>query len=222
MTFLARRQRFLNNCFTVTTIFIVNRRFVCHHLISSIAVRIKLMLLCPYRKGASRVQYFQVRLRLCHSTFLWRLSCETSPQVHSILPWESNFVTFKPRVMMDEICKVRIVQDIEITSIVQLHSLDSTSKPCVLTQKLNSKDLALAVDGDQNTAKERWRGQMPHSRITVASSGTSSSCFISNGCSFKTWEAVNNGSSFILSLDQALLHQSCRYFMLSDSGVVLN
>ena len=33
--------------------------------------------------------------------------------------------------MIDEISKIRIVQDIEITSIVQLHSLDSTSKQCV-------------------------------------------------------------------------------------------
>ena len=43
-----------------------------------------------------------------------------------------------------------------------------------------------SVDGDQNTANERWHGQMPRSRIAAASSGTSSSCFISNGRSFKT------------------------------------
>ena len=76
---LARRQRFLNNCFTVTTIFIVKRRFVCHHLVSPIAVGIKFMLLCLYRKGTSRVQFFQVRPRLCHSTFLWCLACEIFP-----------------------------------------------------------------------------------------------------------------------------------------------
>ena len=81
---LARRQRFLNNCFTVATIFIVKRRFVRHHLVSSIAVGIKFMLLCLCRKGTSRVQNFQVRPRLCHSTFLWRLACEISQQVHSI------------------------------------------------------------------------------------------------------------------------------------------
>ena len=52
---LARRQRFLNNCFAVTTIFIVTRHFVCHHLVSSIAVGIKFMLLCLCRKGTSRV-----------------------------------------------------------------------------------------------------------------------------------------------------------------------
>ena len=124
---LARRQRFLNNCFTVTTIFIVKRRFVCHHIVSSIAVGIKFMLLCFCRKGTSCVQNFQVRPRLSHSTFLWRLACEISQQVHLIFPRESNLVTFKPRVMLDEISKVRIVQDIEITSIVQLHSLDSAS-----------------------------------------------------------------------------------------------
>ena len=32
--FLARRQRFLNNCSTVATILIVKRRFVRHHLVS--------------------------------------------------------------------------------------------------------------------------------------------------------------------------------------------
>ena len=141
---LARCQRFLNNCSTVAPIFIVKKRFVRHHLVSPIAVWIKFVLLCLYRKRTSHVQFFQVRPRLCHSTFLWRLACEMSQQVHSISSWESNFVT-----------------------------------------------LSLAVDGDQNTANERWRGQMPHSRIAAASSGTSSSCLISNGCSFQTWEAVN-------------------------------
>ena len=46
-------------------------------------------------------------------------------------------------------------------------------------------------------------------RITVASSGTSSSCFLSNGCSFKTWEAVNTGPSFFLQLNRSLLLLSC-------------
>ena len=83
---LVRRQRFLNNCFTVTTIFIVKRRFVCHHHISSIAVGIKFMLLCLCRKGKSRVPNFQIRPRLCHSTFLWRLSCKISQQVERRAP----------------------------------------------------------------------------------------------------------------------------------------
>ena len=133
---LARRQRFLNNCFTVTTVLIVKRRFVCHHLVSSIAVGIKFVLLCLCRKGTSRVQFFQVRPRLCHSTFPWRLACEISQQVHSIFSWESNLVTFKPRVMMDEISKVRTVRDIGITSVVLLHSLGRTSKQRVLTENV--------------------------------------------------------------------------------------
>ena len=61
---LARRQRFPNNCSTVATIFIVKRRFVRHHLVSSIAVLVEVMLLCLCRKGTSRVQNFQVRPRL--------------------------------------------------------------------------------------------------------------------------------------------------------------
>ena len=134
--FLVRRQRFLNNCFTVTTIFIVKRRF---RLSSSRQLHCSRDQVhassVSVGKGISRVQNFQVRPRLIHSTFLWRLACEISQQVHSIFPWESNLVTFKPRMMMDKISKVRIVQDIEITSIVQLHSLDSTSKRCVLTPK---------------------------------------------------------------------------------------
>ena len=78
--------------------------------------------------------------------------------------------TFKPHVMMDEIGKVRIVQDIEMTSIIQLYSLSGdSSKQRVLTQNaLNSRDLSLAVDAeDQNTANKRWRDQMPHSRIAA-------------------------------------------------------
>ena len=47
---------------------------------------------------------------------------------------------------------------------------------------------------------------MPHSRIAAASSGTLSSGLISNGCSFKTWEAVNTGSSFTSLVDQELPH----------------
>ena len=133
---LARSQWFLKNCFTIITIFIVKRRFVCHHHISSIAVRIKLMLLCLQRKGTSCIQNFQIRLRLSHSASLWRLSCQISQQIHSIFPWKSNLVTLKPCVMLDEISKIRIVQDIEITSIVQFHSLDTTSKQCVLTHNI--------------------------------------------------------------------------------------
>ena len=133
---LARGQWFLNNCFIVITIFIVKRRFIGHHLISSIAVRIKLMLLCLHRKGTSCIQNFQIRLRLSHSAFLWRLSCQISQQIHSIFPWKSNLVTFKPCVMLDEISKIRTVQDIEITSIVQFHPLDSTSKQSISTSHI--------------------------------------------------------------------------------------
>ena len=56
-------------------------------------------------------------------------------------------------------------------------------KQRVLTRNV---ELARPVSGDQHTANERWRDQMPRSRIAAASSGTSSSCLISNGCSFKT------------------------------------
>ena len=180
--FLARRQRFLNNCSTVVIIFIVKRRLVRHHLISSIAVWIKFVLLSLYRKRTGHVQFFQVR-RLCHS-FLWRLACEISQQVDSISSWESNLVTFKPRVMMDKIDKVGIVQDIEMTSIIQLHSLNSTSKQRVLTPNTTLPNRRCELWNFVFLSYLKW-------------------------CSFKTWEAVNTGSSFILSLDKALPHQSC-------------
>ena len=96
------------------------------------------------RKRTSHVQVFQVRPQLCHSTFLWRLACEISQQVHSISASESNLVTFEPRVMMDEIGKVRIVHDFEMTSIVQLHSFSGTPKQRVLTQNV---ELARPVSG---------------------------------------------------------------------------
>ena len=95
---LARCQRFPDICFTVATILIVKRRFVRHHLVSLITVWVKLVLLLSlYRKRTSDVQVFQVRPRLCHSGFLWRLACKISQQVHSIFSWESNLVPFEPR-----------------------------------------------------------------------------------------------------------------------------
>ena len=141
------------------------RRFVRHHLVSPIAVLVKFVLLCLYRKRTSHVQIFQVRPRLCHSTFLWRLACEISQQLNSISLWESNLITFEPRLMMDEIGEGRIARDVERTSIVQLLSLSGTSKQRVLTQNV---ELARPVSGF-------------YSRIAAASSGTSSSCLISNG-----------------------------------------
>ena len=63
---------------------------------------------------------------------------------------------------------------------------------------------------------------MPHARIVFASSGTLSSCLISNRCSVTIWETVNIGSSLTFSLDRALPHPSCRGSMLSDSDVVLD
>ena len=133
---LARGQRFLNNHFHRHHHFHCEEAFHRSSSHQLHAVGIKFMLLCLYRKGTSRVQYCQVRPRLCHSTFLWRLACEISQQVHSVFSWDGNLVTFEPGLMFDEISKIRIVQDIEITSIVQFHSLDSTSKQCALTQSV--------------------------------------------------------------------------------------
>ena len=126
----------LDTCFTVATILIARKHFVRHHLVSPITVWDKFVLLCLHRKRTSNVQVFQVRSRLCHSAFLWRLACEISQQVHSIFSWESHLVPFEPRVVMDEISEVRIVHDIEMTSIVQLHSLGGSSKQSVLTQNI--------------------------------------------------------------------------------------
>ena len=76
---LDRRQRFLNSCSTVATILIGKRRFVRHHLVSSIAVGIKFMLLSLYRKRTSHVQIFQVR-RLSFPTGTLDLPVEEQPR----------------------------------------------------------------------------------------------------------------------------------------------
>ena len=132
---LAQCQRFPDNCFTVATLLIVKRRFVRHNLVSPITVWVKFVLLCLYRKKTSCVHIFQVRPRLCHSAFLWRLANEISQQVHSISSWESNLVPFS-RVVMDEIGEVRIAYHIEMTSVIQLHSLGGSPRRSVLTHNV--------------------------------------------------------------------------------------
>ena len=92
---LARCQRFPDSCFTVATILIVKRRFVRHHLV-------RFVLLYLYRKRTSHVQVFQVRPRLCHSAFLWRLAVRF-PNRYT----RSSLVGEQPRVVMGEIGEVR-------------------------------------------------------------------------------------------------------------------
>ena len=132
---VARCQRFPDDCFTVATILIVKRYFVCHHLVSPKTVWVKFVLLCLYQKRTKHVQVFQARPPLCQSAFLWCLAREISQQVHSIFSWESHLVPFEPRVVMDEIGEVRIVHDIEMTSVVQLHSLGGSTAKCLVSKR---------------------------------------------------------------------------------------
>ena len=73
-----------------------------------------------------------------------------SQQVHSIFSWESNLVHFEPGVVMDEVGEVRIVPDIEMTSIIQLHSLGDSPEQSVLTQ---SVELTRPVSGFRKRPK---------------------------------------------------------------------
>ena len=149
---LARCQRFPDTCVTVAAILVVKRHFVRYQLVNPNTIRVKFVSLFIHRKRASHVHVFQVRVGLCHSAFLWRLACEMSQQVHSIFSWESNLVSFEPRVVMDEVGEVRIVHDIETTSIVQLRSLGGSPKQSVLTRNV---ELTRPVSGFS------WRTRLP-------------------------------------------------------------
>ena len=74
--------------------------------------------------------------RDCVTLRFFGVACEISQQVHSIFLSESNLVPSEPRVVMDEVGEVRIVHDIEMTSIVQLHFLGGSPKQSVLTQNV--------------------------------------------------------------------------------------
>ena len=148
--FLARCQRFPDTCFTVATILIV--RGISSVTISSAPLPSGSSSCCSVSTGEEQARRF---------FGVWRLACEISQHVHSIFSWESNLVSFEPRVVMEEASEVRIVHDIEMTSTVQFHSLAGFSKQSVLTENVEltrpHETCLWALAGDQNMANERWR-----------------------------------------------------------------